>query len=289
MVKPRRREDKRQQPQPEAFTGETPMNEQQQEQNQEQQDQEQQAVQVNEEVQENQQELQQDTQGQEEVQEEVTTKLVSEIEHDQDPFVPEEIASLGTEPGSEPEAPKEEAAPVVAPLKVEQPAQEEPKDLTEEEAYVEKIRVSGTDEQKSILAAVETFESNMKPRVEIPSEVGVRYQYEFLKWMLRVIEQDYETFRGCWNVLLVFFFARHGVNSARNYSALSEYSTTRFLSTWTRGEDKLNAYVNLITLLRSTRNKDTRAHDIKRILLERVAPGVISEKGLSNLKKFYNV
>ena len=164
-----------------------------------------------------------------------------------------------------------------------------PSDKTEEELYLDKVRESGTDVQKRMLAAVETFASKMKPRVEIDPSKGVTFQVEFLDHMLWLLKKDYETFRSGWNVLLVYFGLYHGVNSARNYTALSEFSTTRFLFAWTKGVDKCNCYRNLITLLRATRNKDTRKHDIKTINLAFIGPNVLGEEELNNLKQFYQV
>ena len=162
-------------------------------------------------------------------------------------------------------------------------------ELSEEEAYLNKIRESGTPEQKRMLAAVETFAANMKPRVEIEATKGASYQVEFLDHLLWILKKDYEVFRGAWNVLLVYFNLYHGVNSARSYTALSEFSTTRFLFAWTKGVDKCNCYRNLITLLRATRNKDTRKHDIKTINIAFVGPNVLTEVEMNNLKQFYGV
>lgn len=163
------------------------------------------------------------------------------------------------------------------------------RELTEEEQYLEKIRVEGTVEQKRMLAAIETFVQNLRPKTVIEPDKGVRYQYEFLQHLLWILEKDYDVFRAGWNVLLVYFGLNHGRSTPSEYTALSEYSTTRFLFAWNKGEERCNAYRNLITLLRATRNKDTRKHDIKTIMIDKIAPDVISQKAVDNLKKFYAV
>lgn len=185
----------------------------------------------------------------------------------------------------------EVAAPVIDPIVAADPAvaNDAPSDKSEEEVYLDKIRVSGTVEQKRMLAAVETFVGQMKPRVEIEPSKGVVYQAEFLEHLLWLLKKDYELFRSGWNVLLIYFSLYHGVNSARSYTALSEFSTTRFLFAWTKGLDKCNCYRNLITLLRATRNKETRKHDIKTINLAFIGPNVLGENELNNLKQFYGV
>ena len=129
----------------------------------------------------------------------------------------------------------------------------------------------------------------MKPKAAIPSDKGVGYQYEFLQHLLWLLDKEYEIFRGGWNVLLVYFSVHHGVNTPTNYTALSEYSATRFLQAWTKGAEKADAYRNLITVLRATRNRATRKHDLKTISLEKIAPTVLSAQALDNLKRFYAV
>lgn len=189
-----------------------------------------------------------------------------------------------------------EAAAPVAPTPVETPVPEAPKPVvfsgpeeSEEKKYLDKIRLDGTEEQKRMLAAIETFTDRMKPRVELDPDKCTSYQHEFLRHLLWAVEKDYEVFRSCWSVLLVYFAEHHGNPTAATYTALSEYSTHRYLHNWKKGEDQERAYRGLMTLLRVTRFKDTRKHNVKSIDLGKVAPNVLSEKGLANLKKFYGV
>lgn len=186
------------------------------------------------------------------------------------------------EPAPVVEVKPEPVAVFVAPVDAEDQVE-----LSEEEQYLNKIRIEGTTEQKRILAAIEGFTEALRPRKEVSAEDGTKHQYEFLRHLLWALEKDYEIFRGCWNVLLVYFYLHHGKNTPSDYTALSEYSTTRFLYAWSKGEASCTAYKNLITLLRATRNKATRKHDIKTILLEKVGPEIITPKGLENLKNFY--
>lgn len=162
-------------------------------------------------------------------------------------------------------------------------------DLSEEETYLNEIRISGTEVQKRMLAAIDTFCDQIRPKRPVEPEDGVKYQYEFLRHLLWLLAKDYTDFRGGWNVLLVYFYLNHGQANAGSYSALSELSATRFLFAWTKGEETCEAYRNLITLLRATRNKETRKHDIKTINLSAIAPTLLGDKEMDNLKKFYAV
>lgn len=209
--------------------------------------------------------------------------IAADLPQESDPIVDGSLEKVMENVPTAPVAPI--VVPPVAPAVVE----EIPTDKSEEEQYLDKIRISGTVEQKRMLAAIETFVDRMKPRVEIEPSKGVVYQAEFLDHLLWLLKKDYESFRGGWNVLLIYFSLYHGINSARSYTALSEFSTTRFLFAWTKGLDKCNCYRNLITLLRATRHKETRKHDIKTINLEFIGPNVLTEVELNNLKQFYQV
>jgi len=205
------------------------------------------------------------------------------------------IVNVGETPAVAEQAPIEVKPIVEAPI-IEAPAaviftpkSEDTQEPNEELEYINKMRTEGTEIQKRILAAVESFAGQMQPRVAIIPTKGVSYQYEFLQHLLWLLEKNYEEFRGGWNLLLVYFSVFHGKPTAANYSALSEFSTNRFLPFWTKGEDKADAYRNLITVLRATRNRATRKHDINTISLERIAPGVLSSQALDNLKTFYKI
>lgn len=162
-------------------------------------------------------------------------------------------------------------------------------ELTEEEAYLEKIRESGTLEQKRILAAVETFVELFDPKKPLSAEAAVAGQHEFLQHMLWLLKKEYETFKGGWNALLVYFAVHHGNPSPANYSALSEYSAHRARHAWAKSPDLLLAFENLIAVLRATRVKATRQHDVKRLAFDKIGSEALTEQGLSNLKKFYGV
>lgn len=157
-------------------------------------------------------------------------------------------------------------------------------------AYIEEVRSNGTVIQKRILAAIETYCSQMVPRSIIKAADCSSYQHEFLQHLLWLLEKDFTEFRKGWNLLLVYFAAHHGeANTPVSYTPLSEYSTNRHLNAWSKGEERLEAYKNLVTLLRATRDVETRKHDIKTIALHKVGPTVLSEEALTNLKKFYEV
>lgn len=177
----------------------------------------------------------------------------------------------------------------LAPEVVEEADPKKPVVMTEEEAYLAKIEEEGTTEQKRILAALQTFAQRMNPRCPALEGVINDAQVELLGHLQWALNKDYDVFRQLWNVVLVYFAVHHGKPTRSDYSAISEYSTNRFLHSWSKGEEKCEAYKNLLTLIRMTRHSSTRKHDVKAIKLDKVGPNVITQKQLENLQKFYQV
>ena len=173
----------------------------------------------------------------------------------------------------------------VAEAPVKKSAKEE---VSENLEYLEKVRVSGDPIQKIVLTSIEAFCETMKPRAPLSEEAAIAAERGLLDLVLLVLRKDYEEFRKGWSTLLVYFDAHHGDRpTANNYSALSEYSTSRYLDRWTDSE-RAEAYVNLVTLLRATRKLSTRKQDAKRVILDKIAPSILTERMLDNIKRFYS-
>lgn len=153
--------------------------------------------------------------------------------------------------------------------------------------YLEDVRTNGTPLQKQALAAIELFVERMKPRSPISEEKAVEAQRDFLDLITVILRKDFQEFRKAWAVLLVYFAEYHGDRpTAKDYSALSEYSTSRCLDAWNDNE-RSEAYNNFMTLLRVTRNIETRKQDVKRIRLDAIAPSLLSDRAKDNLQRFY--
>lgn len=197
--------------------------------------------------------------------------------------VDEEVKPETVDPEVVQEPAKEVAPePAAAPAVVEETA-----NLSEEEQYLKNVRENGTDAQKKILAAIDLYCERFRPRAPVEGTQAVSWQYEFLIHLLKLINSEYDTFKGGWNALLVFFKMNHGRSSVSNKSPISDGPSSRFGPHWERGEESWAAYKNLFELLRSTRDPETRKENVKKIVLERVAPGLITEDGLRNLRRFY--
>ena len=189
-------------------------------------------------------------------------------------------------------APVKPAAPAPQPAPVTQAAQaddaQDP-EMSEEQAYLEKIAVSGTTAQKRILQAVQLFVERTQPRKPMKRGEGMQAQAEFLDHLFWLLDCEPSEFQKGWATLLVFFKAYHGdTNSPRIYSALSEYRSCDFREDW-QDVERMQAYTNLVTLLRATRHKPTRSHDVKRVKLDMISPQFVTDHRLENLQRFYSV
>lgn len=202
------------------------------------------------------------------------------------PDAPAPVDGVKDESVKEDSVVEEAAAETVADPEPEETPQVE-KDMSEEAAYLAKIRVSGTEGQKKILAAIELYCERFRPRAPVNGSEGVKWQYEFLLHALKLINSEYDVFKSGWNVLLVFFKENHGRSSVSNTSPISDGPASRFGPYWERGEETWAAYKNIFELLRSTRDPATRKMNVKNIVLERLGPGLITEDGLRNLRRFY--
>lgn len=195
-----------------------------------------------------------------------------------------------------PVKPTPQPAPLVKPQVAEAkpaPTQTDDADqdpsLSEEEAYLAKIATTGTPAQKRILEAVKIFVERTQPRKPMKRGEGMQAQSEFLDHLFWLLDSDPSEFQKGWATLLVFFKAYHGdTNSPRTYSALSEYRSCDFREDW-QDVERMQAYTNLITLLRATRHKPTRSHDVKRVKLDMISPQFVTDHRLENLQRFYNV
>lgn len=190
--------------------------------------------------------------------------------------------------GVKDESVEQKPAPEPDPAPVTETVEEETKaDMSEEAAYLAKVRASGTEGQKKILAAIELYCERFRPRAPVTGEQGVKWQYEFLLHALKLINSEYDVFKAGWNVLLVFFKEHHGRSSVSNTSPISDGPASRFGPYWERGDETWAAYKNIFELLRATRDPATRKMNVKNIVMERVGPGLITEDGLRNLRRFY--
>lgn len=160
-------------------------------------------------------------------------------------------------------------------------------ELTEEEAFLADVAVNGTEVQKRMLNAICDFSFRLRPKAPIQPADCNKAQHEFLRHLQWLLKKDFNEFRQGWATLLIYFSVNHGTPTPRDYSALSEYSATRYMNHWSKSNEEAQLFTDLITLLRTTRNASTRKHNVKMISLEKIGVGLFTDKEISNLKQFY--
>lgn len=180
-----------------------------------------------------------------------------------------------------------EPIPVAAPVVEIQPAVDQSEGSSENQQYLNNIRENGTLIQKQALDALDQFCTRMRPRAPISATQAMEAQRDLLDFITVLLRKDYEDFRKGWATMLVYFAEHHGDRpTAKDYTPLSEYSTSRHLDSW-KDEERANAYNNLLTLLRVTRNSETRKQDVKRVRLDAIAPTFLNARCMDNLQRFY--
>ena len=180
-----------------------------------------------------------------------------------------------------------EPIPVAEPVVEIQPAVDQSEGSSENQQYLNNIRENGTLIQKQALDALDQFCTRMRPRAPISATQAMEAQRDLLDFITVLLRKDYEDFRKGWATMLVYFAEHHGDRpTAKDYTPLSEYSTSRHLDSW-KDEERANAYNNLLTLLRVTRNSETRKQDVKRVRLDAIAPTFLNARCMDNLQRFY--
>lgn len=158
---------------------------------------------------------------------------------------------------------------------------------SENKEYLDNIRENGTLIQKQAIEVLDLFCSRMRPRAPITAAHAMEAQRDLLDFITVLLRKDYEDFRKGWATMLVYFAEFHGDRpTAKDYTPLSEYSTSRHLDSW-KDEERASAYNNLLTLLRITRNGATRKQDVKRVRLDAIAPTFLNARCMDNLQRFY--
>lgn len=163
--------------------------------------------------------------------------------------------------------------------------------VSENQAYLDDAAANGIQAQKIAIASLNNFCERFQPRVPMNPDQAVRWHKEFYQDLLYILSLDFEEFKKAWATILIYFAEHHGDNpTQKNYTPLSEYSTSRYTDQWHKeGDHKvISTYTNLIQLARRTRSKALRQAMPGTIQLDKVGPQVLTEKQVQNLKDFYN-
>lgn len=157
------------------------------------------------------------------------------------------------------------------------------------DTYLSKAVANGTPAQKLVISIFKDFEESFVPRQAYEASAAFKAQWNFLTSFESILNLPYDKFQPAWNTALVYVYKNIGVNTPKDYSAISIYNTDRYLNLWKRSQESRNAYSHLFILLRNTADPKTRNKALKEIVLERVGQGFFSDDAINNLRSFYNV
>ena len=172
---------------------------------------------------------------------------------------------------------------VVAKAVAKAPAQPAPAVQKEPsfEDLIQKLKASGTVNQRSLITALEQYVDVLAPGKPIEGDQGARIQYGFWKTISNVLENaPADEFKLLWNILLGFF-------NAHKDGALHERYVFRFSEFWSQSEAELTAFQRLINLIKLTANPSTRAQSLKQVDLQRTLAEGLSETARQRVLMFY--
>ena len=149
--------------------------------------------------------------------------------------------------------------------------------------YIAQLKVAGTQEEKNLIIAIETYMSYMNPGVPVKGDKGTKYQYALWKTISHILDQAPRgEFNKLWNLLLGYFnFYKEGVFNDRYIF--------RFAECWSWTQDELKGMNSIFNLLKLTADPATRSTGLTQVNMEKSLSVGISEEGRSRITSFYSV
>lgn len=148
---------------------------------------------------------------------------------------------------------------------------------------IDAIKESGTNQEKSLVAALDAYVDFMKPGAPVAPDRGVKQQYTLWKTILALAENaPKEQFNALWNILLAYF---------DNYKdgVFHDRYLFRFIDQWIWSENDLKAMQNIFNLLQLTANPAKRKEGLARVQLEKTLATGINDEGRDRINLFYLV
>lgn len=236
-----------------------------------------------------QQDGQQDIQQTEQTVQSTETAQTEQAVEVKEPVKTEEVA-----PVSVPVEEKKVEAPVVknvqepvptakAEARVEkQVAPAKKQNFTTIQEYLDDVKVNGTVLQKNLIAALDKYLEDLKPRKPVTVDKGANLQYLFWKTLHSTIEYStQEEFKSLWTIVLAYF------NLFKD-DAFHERYVYRFAEYWAANEDELSAFQRLLNLIKLTADPKERALGLKQVNVEKSLELIFSEQGRQKLLNFYS-
>ena len=180
------------------------------------------------------------------------------------------------------QAAKPAAAPKTAPAPAAKPAAAAPAVVSNSfNAMVEGVKTNGSDFQKNLLTALETYVFEMAPGKRHLNDDAAMKQYTLWVTLRNVInDAPVEEFRNLWSMVLAFF-----VEYAEK--SFHERYVFRFTEHWRWSKQELDGFLSILNLIKLTADPKVRAVGLKRVDLNRALVSPITDDGRNRLLNFY--
>lgn len=175
-----------------------------------------------------------------------------------------------------------QAVPQVQQKPVQQPTQAKKQNFLNIDDYINDLKQNGTTTQKNLIAALDKYLDDMKPRKPIANNKGADTQHLFWKTLWSVIEHSsQEEFKSLWTIVLAYF------DKFKN-DAFNERYVYRFAEYWNANVDELSAYQRLLNLIHLTADPKQRTLGLKQVNVDKSLELIFSEQGRQKVLSFYH-
>lgn len=147
---------------------------------------------------------------------------------------------------------------------------------------LEDFITDGTSEQKTLVQTLFKYAEDMMPKKIITDSAGALKQYYLWKAIQGVINSsNNESFNTLWSIILAFA-QRH------KDGCFHEKYIYRFAYQWSWPAEELEAFQNIIHLIKTTCDPEKRKTNLKTVSLEKVLEKVFIEEGKQRVTIFYS-
>lgn len=175
-----------------------------------------------------------------------------------------------------------QAAPQVQQKPVQQQTQAKKQNFLNIDDYLNDIKENGTITQKNLIAALDKYLEDLKPRKPVANNKGADTQYLFWKTLWSVIEHSgQDEFKSLWTIVLAYF------DKFKN-DAFNERYVYRFAEYWNANVDELTAFQRLLNLIHLTADPKQRSLGLKQVNVDKSLELMFSEQGRQKVLSFYH-
>jgi hypothetical protein len=148
---------------------------------------------------------------------------------------------------------------------------------------VAQIKKSGTIAQKTLVASIEAYMTNMAPGKPVSNDDGAKFQYQLWKTIHNLAHNaPLPEFRSLWNLLLAYVHNhKQGVFADRYLFRFSEY--------WIQSIEELNGFQRILNLINLTCDPGTRVLGLRQVNLDATLSEAFTEDARQRILSFYRV